>query len=293
MAITKYESIWSARIRKFLDPILVYRNALCNEDYKGEVRYGGVLSILGISDPTIEDHDGPWADDEWEALTDDDLQFTVTQKKRFKFRVGTEDQQGHKLRLIDVASQRAVFALGNTVDAYIAGKHSQVDSGNLYGDDTTPITVGFGSGEIAPLDALTNLSQVLAIANATMAKPNVVIPVWLATYLIQQVGARNSVQGDAANTIGPKQGLIYEGLAGWAGIYVSQNVPNTTATKYKVIGGDNHITLGIAVEQIKEVDLQNDFGSGVKGLLVYDAKLLQGEQMALGTFNKGTARVNP
>ena len=47
------------------------------------------------------------------------------------------------------------------------------------------------------------------------------------------------------------------------------------------------ITMASAIDLVKTVDLQNDFGYGVKGLFVYGAKLLDTNAMALGTFNKG------
>lgn len=298
-----FEVALDARTRLYLNRKNVFRQAFTNEKFVNTaganipIRYGTILRAIQISRPTIEDHDGAWEDADWEELTDDKLEFTVDTKKRFKFAVPTEVISGSPVQLIEEASTQASEAANEVVDDYIAAKYSQVDAGNAYGDSTTPIVIGFGTGEVLPSDALANLFEKLGVAKAPLRGANVVIPWWFATFLRQELGAKVVTLADItangqqlANI--DLQGLVAQNIGGFANIYASVAVPNTSSAKYKVMAGGPFISFAMALEQVKVVDIQNNFATGVKGLFVYGAKNLNPKCMALGTFNKGTAKVN-
>lgn len=69
-------------------------------------------------------------------------------------------------------------------------------------------------------------------------------------------------------------------------VYISNNVPNTTQTKYKVIASTN--ACGTYAEQILKTEAyrrEKGFDDGVKGLHVYGAKILRPEAVAVATVN--------
>jgi hypothetical protein len=114
--------------------------------------------------------------------------------------------------------------------------------------------------------------------------PRVVVPEWFGTMLEIELGAnmaRVATQEGAVNQPG------YMGAVGGFSVFVSPNVPNVAGAQYKALAGEPNITFASAIDKVETTRLQNDFATGVKGLYVYDAKLLEPASMALATFNRG------
>ena len=79
----------------------------------------------------------------------------------------------------------------------------------------------------------------------------------------------------------------YVGVAAGFKIWVSNNVPNTSGTKYKIIAGTNAATS--YAEQLTEVEgyrPEKSFKDAVKGLHIYGAKVFQKKCLACMTANK-------
>ena len=280
-------TIWSARLLANLDKTYVYVAALTNRNYEGEVKAGGTVKAFWVSDVSVSDYTGGWTDADWQLLSDNEVTIQIDQQKKILVKVPDVRQQFSVLNLIEQATQRMAVAIGDAIDQYVASKYVEVSAANQYGDDTTPIVVGLGSGEVRPTTALVRLREILLNARAPMTNPRVVVPPWFATMLELELGARATQLGDQA----VQQSIVRPGFIGtFEGmqIYVSPNVPNTSGAQYKVLAGDPMITFASAIEKVETVRLQNDFATGVKALYVYGAKLPRGQYMALGTFNPGS-----
>jgi hypothetical protein len=233
---------------------------------------------------------GAWSDTDYDSVSTTGLDFTISEQRLFRLKVKDVDQQTQMLRLIDEGSKNAAYAVSNRKDQYIASMHSQIDAGNCYGTDASPITVGFGVGEVRPTDALARLDEILGTALAPKSNPRVVLPIWFGTYLNQELGTRQTAVGDGALKLGVQQGLHSTDVAGFSQVWCSGNCPNTAGAKYKVLAGDPYITFADAIAKVESMRMQNDFADLVKGLYVYGGKIPFGSHMALGTFNQGTRK---
>lgn len=295
MALTAhFTSAWVPQAEKYLDNISVFGQALTNKNYEGVAKENATVKILSVGDVSESAYSGGWNDSDFANLSTTSQDFTLSQKRKFLFRVNDTDQLGSAIQLGNEGMKRALYTVMNTMDAHIASKQSGITT-NVYGDDTTPISVGFdsGAGDVLPSVALSKLQSLLAAANADQSGPNVVVPVWFAEYLLQEFGAgRATAGGDAAASIGVTTGLLNFRTGGFSGIYVSNNVVNTASAKYKVMAGTpgSSITFAKAIDKIETGRIQNDFADFVKGLVVYGGLIPFEEHMALGTFNQGTAR---
>jgi len=70
-------------------------------------------------------------------------------------------------------------------------------------------------------------------------------------------------------------------------IYQSNNVANVGGAKFKVMMGLPVITWADAIVKTETYRPEKKFGTGVKGLNVYGAKLTTPKAMAVGTYSKG------
>lgn len=285
MAITVSDpTIWSTRLRMYLDKSLVYVNALCNRDYEGEIAPGSTVKILNVAEGTIEDYDGSLtapAD-----LTDENnATLTINQKKAFNFKVEDTDQEFSVLNLIDQGSKRHAYKLADTADQYIASLHAGISDttpDNTYGDSTTPIVIGGGGSDVAAYDMFLELSQRLDEANVPRQDRRIVLPPWLYRRIKKELGGKDSGLGDQVQL----NGLIGE-LDG-VQIFLSNNVANTSGAKYKVMMGIPVITYAEAIMKTETYRVESAFATGVKGLHVYGAKLVSPAALALATVSKGT-----
>ncbi len=272
--------IWSARILAQLDKTFVYGAAFTNRNYQGEIKdAGSTVRILQIGDVTVADYTGTLPDAE--GLTDSNLDLVVDQRKFFNFVVDDVDVRRSILTLIDEGSKRAAIAMSDVRDQFVASFHSSIAAQNTVGSDASPVTIGFAAGQTRPYDAFLDLTQKLDEANVGTIDRRVVLPPWFIRALKAQFGDRSSSLGDQ---------VTENGLAGQVDgvmIYQSNNVANVGGAKFKVMMGLPVITWADAIVKTETYRPEKKFGTGVKGLNVYGAKLTTPKAMAVGTYSKG------
>lgn len=281
MAFTNFiPEVWSARLLEHLDKVHVYA-ALMNRDYEGEIRaFGDTVHINQLGDITISDYTGAdIADPEELDSTMQDL--AIDKAKYFNFQIKDIDNAQSNPKLVDSAMQRASYGMNDVIDQYLASMLLEgADAGNiLYGDDdaVTPTSAN-------AYDYLVDLSVVLDEANVPMMGRWVVIPPWFHGLLLKDARF-------VGNGTGYNQAILQGGLVGEAAgfqIHLSNNVPNTSGSKYKIIAGTN--AAGAFAEQLVELEayrLEKNFSDAVKGLHVYGAKVVQPKALAVMTCNKG------
>lgn len=273
-------TIWSARILEHLDKTFVFGAAFTNRNYEGEISdAGSTVRILQVGDVTVSDYAGTLADPE--SLSDSSINLVIDQQKSFNFIVDDVDKRRSILLLIDEGSKRAAQGISDVRDQYVASFHSAINAANAVGTDAAPITIGFGAGETRPYDAFLELTQKLDEANVATVNRRIVLPPWFTRALKTQFGDRASSLGDK---------ITQDGMAGDVDgvmVYQSNNVANVAGTKYKVMAGLPMVTWADAIVKTETLRAQKSFGTIVRGLHVYGAKLTQTKAMAVGTFNKG------
>jgi hypothetical protein len=103
---------------------------------------------------------------------------------------------------------------------------------------------------------------------------------------------RPAAQGPALRQVGrgPGRGDLRTGQVGEAAgftIFKSNNVPNTTATKYRIVAG--HPSAWSFASQITSVEAyrpEKRFANAIKGLLVFGAKVVKPAGLAVLVANK-------
>ena len=273
-------TIWSARLLNHLDKSHVYLNLL-NRDYEGEIKnFGDTVKINQVGDVSIKDYIKGTDIDAPEDITGEQQELKIDQAKYFNFAVDDVDNAQTNPKLMDKAMQRAAYAMNDVVDAFAANLLAiNVHADNAIGTNDAPIV----PTKADAYDYLVDLNTKLTEANVAKMGRWVVIPAFYHGLLLKD-------DRFVGNGTDYNQAILEGGEVGKAAgftVYVSNNVPNTEGTKYKVIAGTTEA--GSYAEQILNTEAyrpEKRFSDAVKGLHTYGAKVLQSKCIAVLTCNK-------
>ena len=275
-------TIWSARLLEHLDKRHVYLNLL-NRDYEGEIKnFGDTVKVNQIGAVAIKDYEKGQDIDAPEDLTGEQQELKIDQAKYFNFAVDDVDDAQTNPKLMDKAMERAAYGMNDVVDAFAANLLAvNVHNDNTIGSDTAPKVPTVDTA----YDLLVDLGVKLTEANVPTVGRWVVIPAWYHGLLLKD--KRFVGNGTDFNKAILENGEV--GQAAGFTVYVSNNVPNTTKTKYKIIAGTDEA--GSYAEQILSTEAyrpEKRFSDAVKGLHVYGAKVFQSKCIAVLTANPVT-----
>ena len=280
MAVTSFiPEIWNARLLNALRADLVYTN-LFNRNYEGEIRQAGdTVHINTITDITIKDYTRNTDIDNPEQLTTADQTLVVDQAKYYNFYLNDVDKAQAMPGLIDAAMVSASHGLAESVDKYLAGLLAAA-SGTIttgLGSTSSPLTVTAQSAYELLVDVKTAMDK----ANVPKMGRKVVLPPEFEGFMLKD--ARFAANG------GKGENRLENGAVARAAgfdIYISNNVPNTSGAKYKVIASTQESNT--YAEQLVKTEAyrrEKGFDDGVKGLLVYGAKIIRPAAVAVATVN--------
>ncbi len=282
MSLTFIPTVWAARLLTALEKSLVYGQAnVCNRDYEGEIREAGnTVKIGSVGDVTVGTYTKDTDITDPQTLTDSEQLLVIDQAKYFNFYVDSIDRAQQNVNVLETAMQRSAYSLRDSADNFLASAmDAAVPTGNKIGSLTTPKVPTKDDA----YEYLVDLGVLLDEADTPLEDRFVVVPAWFHGLLLKderfvQAGTLRSDRALANGAVGEAAGFS---------ILKSNNVPNATGTKYRIIAG--HAVATSYVEQV--VDLQTyqpekRFGDAVKGLHVYGAKVVRPSALACLIANK-------
>ena len=257
-------SVWSAKVILGLEKKHVY-GAVSNREYEGEINsFGDVVKVNQIGDITINSYAG--TDITFQELDDAQRELKIDQKKYFAFAVDNVDKVQAKGDLIAKATQRAGYNLNDTLEQYIAALYEQ--AGLAYGTNAVPIDMNSANVEESFLAVAEKMDDEGVPRSGRFA----IIPPWVNTKLVL---AGLTLKTD--NTELYKKGFMDYGLG--FDFIMSQNVSKNSSSwdKTRIICGIQGESIALAKQlmQVKAVEQEKRFDDGVKGLLVYGAKIMR------------------
>jgi hypothetical protein len=282
MALDFMPTVWAARLLTALEKTLVYGQAnVCSREYEGEIAdAGNTVKIASIGAVSVGDYVKNVEIGDPEILTDSDQMLSIDQAKYFHFYVDSVDRAQQNVNTMDEAMKRSANALREQADLFLASVMTAgVDSGNLIGSTATP---ELPTPETA-YSYLVDLAVLLDEANCPIDGRFVVVPAWFHGMLLKderfvKAGTRRSDAALANGEVGEAAGFT---------ILKSNNVPNTSGAKYKIIAG--HSSATAYAEQILDLHSykpEKRFGDAVKGLHVYGAKVVRPAALAMLVADK-------
>ncbi|KYG93985.1 P22 phage major capsid protein family protein [Paenibacillus sp. S33] len=267
-------TIWSARLNESLKKNLVYGNVV-NTDYEGEIKdQGSTVKINSIGAVTIGNYDKVAGIGNPQELDATQKTLVIDQAKYFNFQVDDVDAAQANVNLLDGGIVEASYGLANVVDQYLAGFYTEVKAENTIGNDTTPII----PTKDTAYDLLIDLGVLLDENNVPESERFVVVPAWYYGLLLKDARFTKDPNIIRTGYVGDIDGMT---------VYKSNNVPNTTGAKYKIIAGHKSaISFAGQVDSVEAFRPEKQFSDAVKGLQVFGAKCIKPEALAVLTANK-------
>lgn len=278
-------TLWSSKLAIAMDKALVYASQMViNRDYEGEIKNAGdSVRINTIGDPTIKSYTKNTNIDAPETLTDAGQTLLVDQQDYFNFAVDDIDAVQQKPKVMNEAMRRAGYKLRDDVDQYIASLVSGAGLTSGLGDDTTPKVPSANTAGTTVYEYLVDMGVLLDEQSAPTTGRWVILPMWMHGLLLKDNRFVN--YGTDMNRQSLAEGNV--GRAAGFEVLISNNVPNTSGTKYKVLAG--HPVAWTFASQLLKIEAfrpELRFSDALKGLHVYGAKVIHPECLALGTFSK-------
>lgn len=280
MALTFIPTVWAARLLVALEKALVYaQTGVVNRDYEGEIQDAGdTVKIATIGDPTVGNYSKNTDIGDPQILTDAEQTLVIDQSKFFNFYVDSIDRAQQNVNTMDEAMRRAAYKIRDLQDQFVAGSHVNVPAANLIGSDGSPVTPTNANA----YEYLVDLGVKLDEANIPSEGRFCIVPPWFHGRLLKD--DRFVKAGTSATDQVLRNGMV--GEAAGFNILKSNNVPNTAATKYKILAGHPMAySFALQVVQLETYKPEKRFGDAVKGLSVYGGKLVRPDAWAILTAN--------
>lgn len=283
MALNFIPTVWASRLLTALTKSLVYgQEGVVNRDYEGEIRdRGDSVKIATIGEINIGNYSRN-TDMAVQILDDADQMLLIDQAKFFNFTYDDVDDAQQAVNTMDEAMQRAAYKLKDAADQFIAGHHVYAPADTGVGDDTTPLNALAAN---VAYKLLVDLGTKLDERDVPSDGRFVIVPPFFHAALLLDDRFVKTGGGNAEQRL--VNGMVGE-AAGFR-VLKSNNVPNTSATKYKVIAG--HPMAFSYAEQIVKVEsyrVEKQFANGAKGLHVYGGRLVRPQAWAVGTVNNAS-----
>ena len=261
--------------------------AICNTDYMGEISsFGDTVNIIKEPQIAVADYTRGLAVTSTD-LTDQELVLTIDQAKSFSFKIDDLEKRFSHVNFQAVAADNAAYALRDAMDSNILAAISAgatVTTG--MGTTSVPIDIGFGSGEVDPLNQMSLAAKELDEANAPEdGRWFVAAPEWY-NALSNSASKLLSVDFNAGQG-SIRNGLVASGLLRGFSMYKSNNLPTNdlsgatpagSATAPEALFG--HMSSTAAASSMNKVETVRDTGTFsdiVRGLMVWGRKVLRPE----------------
>jgi hypothetical protein len=275
MAVTNFiPTIWSARLNETFKKNLVYGNVV-NTEYEGEIKgQGSTVKINSIGAVTIGTYDKSTGIGNPQELDSAQKTLTIDQAKFYNFTVDDVDAAQANVDLLSGGIVEASYGLANVVDQYIAGFYTEVKAENVIGTAATPVVPTSSTA----YDLLVDLGVILDENNVPEGDRFVVVPAWYYGLLVKDPRYTKDANVMRTGFVGSIDNMS---------VYKSNNVPNTTGAKYKIIAGHKSaISFAGQVDSVEAYRPEKQFSDAIKGLQVFGAKCIKPEGLAVMTANK-------
>lgn len=298
--------IWAGSMIVNLRKNLVFGN-LFNTDYEGEIKaFGDTVRINAISKVTIGNYVKDTNMSAPESLTDAQTVLQITQSKNYNFLVDDVDKAQAKPKVMAQAMSDAGYQMADVMDQFFAGFYTDAPTANNVGTSAAPVVVtvptaaNVGAGTTV-YDYLVTLGQKLTEAKIQKQGRWCVIPPWGKTHLTQDArftgfntpdarltiltGKLDASAGNASEAyLGRIDNMdIYESLNS---VHIGGTVGLSGSQDVFFAGHSMGLTKAEGLQEVEAYRPELRFGDAVKGLMLYGAKTIRPDAIAVAYLQK-------
>lgn len=277
--------VWVNEVQRNLEKYLVYAQAgIVNRDYEGEISGAGdTVKINGIGPVTVKTYTKNTDIADPETLTDAQTTLLIDQQDYFNFQVDDIDKAQQRPKIMSAAMAEASYALRDGVDQFLASFYTDASASNLIGTDAVPKVPNNTANDASNIyNLIVDCSVKLTDSKVPTEGRWMVVPPWFYGRLLKE--DRFSKVDASGTSAGLRNGQV--GQAAGFTILQSHNVPNTAATKYKIMFGTSRaLSFANQIVKVEPYRVEKRFADAVKGLNVYGAKVVRPEALGVLTCN--------
>jgi len=260
--------------------------AISNTDYEGDIKdVGDKVWIRTRGDVTIRDYTkGSTLVPQY--VESPAIEFPIERAKYFFCSIDDIDKYQSDVRLLDEWSTDAGYQMKIEIDTeFLADVYSDADSDNkgaTAGAKSGDINLGAAGSPLAVtkatvLDLIVDLDTVLDEQDVPPEDRWLVVPPWFRGMIMKSDLKDASLSGDGQSIL--RNGRI--GRIGYFTIYISNLLTSGTDTYtvwHCMAGHKRAITFAGQITKTEHLErLENTFGQAIRGLNVFDWKVLKGE----------------
>jgi len=250
--------------------------AITNRDYEGELKKAGdTVQVRQIGSLAVQDYEKNGTI-KWQDLPDDKIPFTVNKQKLVAFKVDDIDKAQSDIKILSSYTDEAAYTLSKTVDTHVLSLHA--DASSIWGSTGSPLDCGYGSSEYSPVKVLAHLARLLNDKDVPEQNRWFVAPPVFYEQLMDESGKAIDAAFMGDGSSGLKNGKVTRLLG--MDLYQSNNIA-TDGSYYACMAGTKHaITLAEQITLTESMRLESTVATGVRQLLVFDAKVMQPDALA-------------
>lgn len=254
--------VWSARLLEHLDKAHVVAN-LVNRDYEGEISaYGDTVSINQIGAITVKDYTTNTDIDAPEDLSTTETVLNIDKQKYFNFQIDDVDKAQARTSLMDVAMQRAAYALADATEMEIL---KAMDS------EGTKLTPSKNLDETNVYKEIINVKVAMDKENVPTTGRYLIVSPETHAFLLQDdrfVGTGGTMAEDNL-----RNGFVGRVLG--FDVYLSNNIASLTNGNGAIASVSMSTTFAEQIVETEAYRMEKRFSDSVKGLNVFGVKVTQ------------------
>lgn len=273
-------ALWASVAEMELRKALVYaQEGIVNRNYEGAIKgQGDTVRINMIGPVTVGSYTKGSSIGAPQQLDSAQTTLIVDQAKYYNFMIDDIDKTQQQPKLMESFISQAQYGLADVIDQYVAGlMEAAVPSANTIGTTGSPKS-DLDTVTGAAYNYLVDLSVLLDNAKVPSAGRWAIVPPWVHGWLLKD--DRFVKSGTGAGDAILRNGMVGE-AAGFR-VIKSVNVPNTSATKYKIIAGvDTAVSFASQLVETEAYRTESYFADAFRGLHVYGAKVVFPNRLAM------------
>lgn len=281
--------IFSQKVLNFFRTMSVVEG-ITNNDYYGEISaFGDTVRV--IREPTIAVTPYLRGDTVTaQALADDELTLILDLANTFAFAVDDIEEKISHINWSTLATGSATYSLKNTFDKevllHMSGEALAANIVNADTLDATTASLGFGAGEINPLNQISELGKLLSVQDVPEENRWLVVdPAFME--LIQRADSTLLSTDFNQGASGLRNGLVMEGKLRGFSVFMTNNAPTVDTTDGSPVTRPvlmaGHMSSTATASAITKVETLRDtstFADIVRGLHVYGRQVIRPEAIA-------------